>query len=208
MKKTIKIQTLIIVTCLLFSMFIFGIQQIINTNTPTSFGYVLNNNEQEFNYFLNDEIPNIVEGTAKIFDTESYFERNNIENYYAKANIISNNITNLEISIGFKPTDYGLLEVPDTFDGETTKEITLWERRNNYPTNSINLSTTIDDTTSLDEEINIQWDLKSLGFNADEYVKADERIWYLRINRLDDNSIGEYIEHTITEDDETFIVQE
>ena len=85
MKKIIKIQTLIIATCLLFSMFIFGIQQVINTKTPSGFGYVLNNNEQEFNYFLNDEIPNIVEGTAKIFDTDSYFERNNLENYMQKS---------------------------------------------------------------------------------------------------------------------------
>lgn len=208
MKKIIKIQTLIIATCLLFSMFIFGIQQVINTKTPSGFGYVLNNNEQEFNYFLNDEIPNIVEGTAKIFDTDSYFERNNLENYYAKVNIISNNISNLEISIGYKPADYDLLEVPETIDGETTKEVSLWDRQNNYPTKSTYLNTIIGATNSLDEEINIQWDLKSIGFNADEYVKADERIWYLRINRLDDNSICEYIEHTITENDETFIVEE
>ncbi len=154
-------------------------------------------------YFIDTEIPNLVEGTAKIFDTSTYFERNSLENCYATIHIISNNLSNLKISIGYKSTDVNLLTVPYVIDGITAKEIVLWKRQNNHPTTSLNLSST-QSSSSLNEEINIKYDLKALGFTTDEYVKADERIWYLRINRIDNNSIGEYIEQIVTENGETY----
>jgi len=199
MKKKTKYQTIIITTCLLLSMLIIGIQQVNENKSPIVFSYVRNSNNIGNSYFIDDAIPGIVDGTAKIFDTNEYFEKHDIEKNYAKARIVSNNISNLKISIGYKPTDFNLLEVPNIFDGITTKEITLWERQNTYPTSSINLS-----LDSMKEEVYFQWDLKSIGFNTDEFVNANERIWYLKINRLDNNSLGEYIEHTIIEDDETF----
>ena len=70
MKKIVKYQTLITIICLLFSMFIVGTHRVNETKPPIRFSFNLNQNSQNFSYFLNDKIPDIVEGTAKIFDTD------------------------------------------------------------------------------------------------------------------------------------------
>ncbi|MCE7743513.1 MAG: hypothetical protein GPJ52_00095 [Candidatus Heimdallarchaeota archaeon] len=142
------------------------------------------------NYLLNMKIPGIVEGTAKVIDTESYFTKHELTTATVDMKIICNNTDNLEVSIGYKSPTEKLMDAssPD-------KEVTVWSREDNFPTeNYLQLTT---NSFSKGELVG-EWDLLDIGFDKTEYVKADERIWFLKIK---DASGGPYgYERNITEE--------
>jgi hypothetical protein len=146
----------------------------------------------EENYLLDKQIPGIVEGTAKMVDTEKYFTTNSMKTSSMELNLVCNNSDYLEISVGYKKPTYSLLNARNP-----EKEITLWSGENNFPTKSVGKSSSSDSKEStLKNRIAKEWDLLSIGFRPEEYLKADERIWFLRIK---DTREGPYGYNEITD---------
>ncbi|MBK5113328.1 MAG: hypothetical protein KGD59_02450 [Candidatus Heimdallarchaeota archaeon] len=142
------------------------------------------------NYLLDIRIPGIVEGTAKAIDTESYFTKNELITATVEMKIICNNTDNLEVSIGYKSPTEELMDAssPD-------KEISVWLGGDNFPAENYMQLTT---NSFSNGELVGEWDLLDIGFDKTEYVKADERIWFLKIQ---DTSGGPYgYERNITEE--------
>jgi hypothetical protein len=141
---------------------------------------------KEENYLLDNKIPGIVEGTAKMVDTEKYFTINSIKASTIKLNIVCNNSDYLEISVGYKSPTYSLLSA-----NNPEKEITLWSGSNKFPTKNVDRSY-FDGSkeSSLKNKVIMEWDLLSIGFRPEEYLKADERIWFLRIKDIREGPYG------------------
>ncbi len=143
-------------------------------------------------YYSNTKIPGIVEGTAKVFDTQTYFTKNELSTASVEIDIDCNNTNNLDLSIGYKTPSYDLLDA-----SHPTKEISLWNGRDLYPTKSIDCLAIHSDSLSINR-LNMKWNLLEIGFSANEYVRAEERIWYLKIKKIDGISYG--YERNITEE--------
>ncbi len=114
-------------------------------------------------------------------DTEAYFTKYELQKSSIKLDLICNNSKNLQIAIGYKSPSEALMTARTNL-----KEIVIWSGADNFQEFSIDYNIRVEKSES---QITKEWDLFGLGFNADEYLKADERIWYLRIN---DNSGGPY----------------
>ncbi|NPE09107.1 MAG: hypothetical protein GNW80_12555 [Asgard group archaeon] len=80
------------------------------------------------NYMLDIRIPGIVEGTARMVDTEAYFTKNELTTATVDMKIICNNTDNLEVSIGYKSPTENLMDAssPD-------KEVNVWSGEDNFP---------------------------------------------------------------------------
>ena len=143
------------------------------------------------NYLKDVRIPGIVEGSAKMVDTEKYFTRNILETATVEIDITCNNSDNLELSVGYKSPYVDLLDI-----SKTKKEVKLWRGGELYPAKTI-IDKAI--TTSKVEKTQITkwWDLLEADFTTEEYVKADERIWYLKIKDISGGPYG--YEKNITE---------
>ncbi|HUU78869.1 MAG TPA: hypothetical protein VMX55_11025 [candidate division Zixibacteria bacterium] len=128
-------------------------------------------------YVSTIRVPGIVEGTAQMIDTQSYFTKNKLVKAYTEINLVCNDSNYMEIAIGYKDPKYDLTDarIP-------SKELTLWSNGNKYPLES-------QDKGSTTSNINVEWNLLTMGFSATEYIKADERIWYLKIK---DNRMGPF----------------
>ncbi|NHJ48914.1 MAG: hypothetical protein FK733_14105 [Asgard group archaeon] len=152
-------------------------------------------------YFSNERIDGVVKGSTKMFDTNTYLHDFPLEEYSAVVQIRSEIKDNIRLSVGYKSLSYNLLSLPSTkYEIEARrdcKEIELWSGYNNYPSTSYDLSENNAKEQSNFEGINIEWDLLSIGFTKEEYVIANERIWYLRIQGKDNAIQGYEREETI-----------
>lgn len=134
-----------------------------------------------FNKETNYKIPGIVRGTAKIVQTDYYLGNGKLTTAKAKVKLITNNTQQLEISIGYKPPSDPLMVVNNPI-----KETVLWLGHDLFchSSENVNLFENYEERVSIKNNSNSitrEWDLFSLGFDSEDYVKADERIWYLRI---------------------------
>ncbi|MBD3190441.1 MAG: hypothetical protein GF308_07340 [Candidatus Heimdallarchaeota archaeon] len=142
-------------------------------------------------YLLNKRIPGIVEGSAKMIDTQSYLTKNNPTQSKVKLAIQCNNSNYLRIAIGYKNPEFDLLDA-----SAPTKEILLWRSGDRFPSRS---SGTMEDYSSK-TQINREWDLLALGFNTREFVQADARIWYLKIKDIRSEGFGYERNITVEQD--------
>ena len=140
-------------------------------------------------YLLDKEVPGIVKGTAKMVDTEAYFTKYDLQESSVRLDFICNNSNNLRIALGYKSPTSALM-----LADYPTKEIVIWSGEDNFPESSSYYKSKNEEVVS---RITREWDLLSIGFTEDEYVKADERIWYLRINELISGTYG--YEKNVTE---------
>jgi len=164
---------------------------------------LFSNNFLNSNYLLDKEVPGIVKGTSKMVDTERYFTKYNLEESKARLDLVCNNSDNLQISIGYKlPTED--LAIAD----DPIKERMIWNCRDVSPKHSIDYKFETESIASDSNRIVKEWDLTSLGFNLDEYVKSDERIWFLRIRDISGGPYGYEINTTIEVNGTTYEVQE
>ncbi|NHJ48133.1 MAG: hypothetical protein FK733_10125 [Asgard group archaeon] len=178
MKRNLNIISIIILTIVVSSS--FSLLLINNSNTSINLG----------DYFIQKEVSGIVEGTTQMFDTFAYLQDNPLEKFSTVVQINSQLRDKMSISIGYKSINYDLLSIPSS-KGEIEarrdcKEIELWSGSDSFPGHSKSLL--ISDTTekSHDYGINMEWNLLGIGFTNEDYVKADERIWYLKIQGKND----------------------
>lgn len=160
-----------------------GLFSIIVSSTFILANYSFKYNETRNNYLLDENIPGIVKGTAKIVDTEAYFAKHELTNSLIKLDLACNNSNNMKISLGYKSPSEAL-----TIANNPIKEVVIWNGQNNFPEQSTNYDSQRNSKISNDK-ISMEWDLLAIGFNTNEFIKADERIWYLRIK---DTSGGPY----------------
>jgi hypothetical protein len=135
-------------------------------------------------YLSEKRIPSIVEGTAKMVETERYFKKHTLETASVKVDLRCNNSHNLELKIGYKGLSYDLHDA-----SEPTKEVTLWSRKNLLEQAPKQKPEAFNKPIISKKRLNLQWNLLETGFTKRDYVKADERIWYLKITDL---SAGPY----------------
>lgn len=135
-------------------------------------------------YLLDKKVPGIVKGTARMVDTEAYFTKYELYESSMRLDLVCNNSNNLEISVGYK----SLMEALAIAESPL-KEVVIWTGGDAFPKNSFDYKLLQESSTSSLNRITKEWNLLSIGFDEDEYVKADERIWYLRIK---DTSGGPY----------------
>ncbi|MHA1186690.1 MAG: hypothetical protein ACTSXA_04965 [Candidatus Heimdallarchaeota archaeon] len=153
---------------------------------------LFSNNFLNSNYLLDKEVPGIVKGTSKMVDTERYFTNYELGESKARLDLVCNNSENLQISIGYKrPTE--ALAIAD----DPIKERMIWNCRDVSPKHSIDYKFETESIASDSNRIVKEWDLTSLGFNLDEYVKSDERIWFLRIKDISGGPYGYEINTSI-----------
>jgi len=132
--------------------------------------------QNETSYLLDGQIPGIVKGTAKMVDTENYFTKYALQQSSINLDLMCNNSANLEISLGYKSPAEPLAEA-----NYPLKEKLIWS-------NSLNL---LKNSDSIDSgRIIVNSDLATFGFTTEEYIKADERIFYLRINDVSGGPFG------------------
>ena len=136
------------------------------------------------NYFIEVTIPGIVEGTATMFDSEAYFAKNALTTVSVEVDIECNNSNDLELYVGYKASTYELLDV-----SQPMKEVCLWSGADLHPTKSVNCLS-VQQHSPVQTKLNMQWGLLGIGFSTDDYVQADERIWYLEIKHLGDGPYG------------------
>ncbi|MHA1501009.1 MAG: hypothetical protein ACTSSB_04100 [Candidatus Heimdallarchaeota archaeon] len=146
---------------------------------------LFSNNFLNSNYLLDKEVPGIVKGTSKMVDTERYFTKYELVESKARLDLVCNNSNNLQISIGYKPPTEDLAKADDPI-----KERMIWNCRDVSPKQSIDYKFETESIASDSNRIVKEWDLTSLGFNLDEYVKSDERIWFLRIRDISGEPYG------------------
>jgi hypothetical protein len=139
----------------------------------------------EAGYLSDKRIPSIVEGSAKMVETERYFESHDLTTATAKLDLHCNNSNKLELTLGYKESSY---ELQDT--SNPTKEVTLWSRKNLFTQASEQSSIFAPATVVKTDRLALQWDLLQTGFSKEEYVKADERVWYLKITDMSDGPYG------------------
>lgn len=144
--------------------------------------YTLTTNNRS-DYLLDKRIPRIVEGTARMVDTEAYFTKYDLQKSSIKLDLVCTNPNNLRITVGYKSHSEAL-----TVAKTPIKEKVIWACSNLYPENSIDYlnEKSINDFNRISKE----WDLLALGFDTSDYVKADERIWYLRIEDISGGPYG------------------
>ncbi|MGC9780582.1 MAG: hypothetical protein HZR80_15165 [Candidatus Heimdallarchaeota archaeon] len=141
----------------------------------------------EYKYLKKKEIRGIVEGDALIFDHKVFFAQQDLESCSAIVDVVCNNKTNLEISIGYKSSAFELLEIPKNDSGlipdNQYKEVVLWSTENLFPASSVDLTndTYMQNTTQL-RSIHNSWNITAIGFSKEDYVNAEERIWFLRVS--------------------------
>jgi len=135
-------------------------------------------------YLLDKKVPGIVKGTARMVDTEAYFTNYELYESSMRLDLVCNNSNNLEVSVGYKSPMEALAIAEDPI-----KEVVIWSGGDAYPKNSFDYKLQQESSTNDLNRITKEWNLLSIGFDEDEYVKADERIWYLRIK---DTSGGPY----------------
>ncbi|HUT80201.1 MAG TPA: hypothetical protein VMZ29_03285 [Candidatus Bathyarchaeia archaeon] len=140
------------------------------------------NQQNRTRYLLDKQIPGIVKGTAKMVDTEAYFTKYTLQQSSIKLDLVCNNSANLRISLGYKSSTEPLAEA-----NYPLKEKLIW---------SNSLNTIRSSANEVSGRIIIDSDLDAFGFTTDEYIKADERIFYLRINDISGGPYG--YETTIT----------
>ncbi|MBN1329347.1 MAG: hypothetical protein JXA54_07730 [Candidatus Heimdallarchaeota archaeon] len=130
----------------------------------------------ETSYLLDEQIPGIVKGTAKMVDTETYFTKHTLQQSSIKLDLVCNNSANLEIALGYKASSE-----PLAIAALPLKEKVIWEG-------------SVDSAKSVENEnpgrLLIEKDLSSFGFTTEVYVKANERIFYLRINDISGGPYG------------------
>ncbi|MHA1125528.1 MAG: hypothetical protein ACTSO7_04285 [Candidatus Heimdallarchaeota archaeon] len=141
---------------------------------------------------LDKEVPGIVKGTSKMVDTERYFTKYELVESKARLDLICNNSNNLQISVGYKLPTEALAKADDPI-----KERVIWNCRDVSPKQSIEYKLETESIASDSSRITKEWDLISIGFDSDEYVKADERIWFLRIRDISGGPYGYEINTTI-----------
>ncbi|MHA1502240.1 MAG: hypothetical protein ACTSSB_10365 [Candidatus Heimdallarchaeota archaeon] len=146
---------------------------------------LFSNNILQSNYLLDKEVPGIVKGTSLMVDTERYFTKYEPVESKARLDLICNNSNNLQISIGYKLPTEALAKADDPI-----KERMIWNCRDVSPKQSIDYKFETESIVSDSNRITKEWDLTSLGFNLDEYVKSDERIWFLRIRDISGGPYG------------------
>ncbi|MBN1331252.1 MAG: hypothetical protein JXA54_17420 [Candidatus Heimdallarchaeota archaeon] len=122
-------------------------------------------------YLLEIKIPGIVEGTAQAIDTEALFINNEVTKATAYIDIKCNNSEDIDLLIGYKVPTEELMQATNP-----VKEYKIFSGYDLYPLKK----TAISEKSDINK-INGTWDLLDVGFNKKEYVKADERIWYLKI---------------------------
>ncbi len=149
--------------------------------------YLSSPQPDEYKYLKKKEIRGIVEGDALIFDTKVFFAEQDLENCSAIVDVVCDNKTNLEITIGYKSSAFELLEIPKNDSVELPdnqyKEVVLWSTENLFPASSVQLTndTYVQNTTKL-RSIHNSWNITAIGFSKEDYVNAEERIWFLRVS--------------------------
>ncbi len=136
-------------------------------------------------YLLDKKVPGIVKGTARMVDTEAYFTKYELQESSLKLDLVCNNSNNLRISVGYKNPTEALSIAEDPI-----KELLIWSGEDIYPKFSFDYKLQEESLTSDLKRITKEWNLLDLGFNSDEYVKADERIWFLRIKDISGGPYG------------------
>jgi hypothetical protein len=132
-------------------------------------------------YLLDKKVPGIVKGTTRMVDTEAYFTKYDLQESSVRLDFVCNNSNNLRIAIGYKSPTSALM-----LADYPTKEKVIWSGEDNFPESSSYYKSENEELSRITKE----WDLLSIGFTAEEYVKADERIWYLRINEISSGTYG------------------
>jgi hypothetical protein len=146
--------------------------------------------------YLNDKrVPTIVEGTALMVDTQQYFTYNELTTFSTNIELQCNNSDYLEIAIGYKSPDIDLMDA-----SKHEKEVLLWEG----DTDKIKSEDMIEQSSK--GFIKSQWDLLAKGFTKNEFVKADERIYYLKIIEKRPGPYGYERNITVIQDGEEIIV--
>ncbi|MGC9778720.1 MAG: hypothetical protein HZR80_05715 [Candidatus Heimdallarchaeota archaeon] len=136
-------------------------------------------------YLLDKKVPGIVKGTARMVDTEAYFTKYELQESSLKLDLVSNNSNNLRIFVGYKNPIEALVIAENPI-----KELLIWSGEDIYPKFSFDYKLQEESLTSDLKRITKEWNLLDLGFNSGEYVKADERIWFLRIKDISGGPYG------------------
>ncbi len=136
-------------------------------------------------YLLDKKVPGIVKGTARMVDTEAYFTKYELQESSLKLDLVCNNSNNLRISVGYKNPTEALVIAENPI-----KELLIWSDEDIYPKFSFDYKLQEESLTSDLKRITKEWNLLDLGFNSGEYVKADERIWFLRIKDISGGPYG------------------
>ncbi len=152
---------------------------------------VLINYDQKYRagYLLDKPVPGIVKGTAKMVDTEAYFTKHELQQSSIKLDLVCNNSANLEISLGYKSPNEPLMKA-----NHLIKEKMIWSKNHN------SLDRSVSDKR---DRLTMDSNLSTFGFTNEEYVKADERIYYLRIIDISGGPYG-YEKNITTEINGTF----
>ena len=136
-------------------------------------------------YIMNIQIPGIVEGSAKMIDTNSFFAKNKLETASVEIDLECNNTENVRLTIGYKSSNEKLFDATNSI-----KETTIWLGNDIYPSKSQNLVDISQVQVSQNKQIKRRWDLFGVDFSSKDYVKADERIWFLKIQDITDGPYG------------------
>lgn len=141
-------------------------------------------------YVSTIRVPGIVEGTAQMIDTQTYFTKEAVSTAKATIDLRCNDSNYIEMAIGYKEATKSLMNAQNPL-----KEIEIWSEGNKFHSKSIDRSTSRN-------EIKTDWDLLAIGFTETEYIKADERIWYLKIRDTRTGPFGYERNITIEENGE------
>ncbi|MBD3189565.1 MAG: hypothetical protein GF308_02925 [Candidatus Heimdallarchaeota archaeon] len=140
--------------------------------------------------YLSDKyIPGVTEGTTKMVDTQRYFTDNGLAAAKMAIDLACEQADQLRLFVGYKEPIYDIVDV-----SRPTKEMELPVRKDYSP-------------EKVNESITQDWNLLSIGFRADEFVKADERIWYLKIQDVSGGPYGYYRNETVEYNDTKITVQ-
>ena len=172
-KQILGIATIIIVTSAIGTLVFSGVTKL-----------------ESQDYVSNIRVPGIVEGTAQMIDTQTYFTKKAVSSAKATIDLSCNDSNYIEMAIGYKEATKSLMNVQNP-----VKEIEIWSEGNKFQTRSVDRSTS-------NNEIKAEWDLLSIGFTETEYIKADERIWYLKISDIRTGPFGYERNITIEENGE------
>jgi hypothetical protein len=170
----------------------------IKDDVLTDFSIPESNNKYHriMDFLVDKEISGVVEGTAKMIDTENYFAKHKIKHFSAAIDISIENYNDIEISIGYKSNTIGLFRTSasnaKTGSSYNIKEIKIWSGKNLYPKASTNKFSLEMDSDENARNIPMKWDLKKIGFSQTEFVNAESRIWYLKIKPIINGNLISY----------------
>ena len=171
---------------------IVAIIVVISAIGTLTFSVILNLETQ--NYVSTKRIPGIVEGTAQMIDTQSYFTKHTIASAKTTIELHCNDSNYIQMKIGYKEATNSLMNAQNPI-----KEVEIWSGGNKFSSKSIDFSTSRN-------EIKTEWNLFEIGFTESDYVKADERIWYLKIADTRTGPFGYERNITIEENGEVIIL--